>query len=205
MARSLKKGPYIDDHLERKILHARETGDKKIIKTWSRRSMVIPETVGLTIAVHNGKKFVPVFVTENLQEGFIGQNYYQEIKAKDGNNDELLFTAFELPPGLIFSDLGDGSAIIEGIPQNHGETSITIFVTDGIDEIQKEYSLVINKATGIRDRQVKYCYFSDDFLYCRRWSGGLSILLEQHNSCRPFESKCRDICCIWQIIRLDAG
>jgi len=65
MARSVKKGPFIDKHLLAKVLDAQKTKSKKVIKTWSRRSTVIPEMVGLTFAVHNGKKFIPVFVTEN--------------------------------------------------------------------------------------------------------------------------------------------
>ena len=65
MARSVKKGPFVDKHLLAKVLDAQKTKSKKVIKTWSRRSMVIPEMVGLTFAVHNGKKFIPVFVTEN--------------------------------------------------------------------------------------------------------------------------------------------
>ena len=71
MARSIKKGPFIDDHLLKKISTAIEKGDKKVIKTWSRRSMVLPEAVGLTFAVHNGRKFVPVYVTDNM----IGHKY----------------------------------------------------------------------------------------------------------------------------------
>lgn len=66
MARSVKKGPFIDDHLLAKINKAEQTGDRKVIKTWSRRSTIIPEAVGLTFAVHNGKKFVPVYVSENM-------------------------------------------------------------------------------------------------------------------------------------------
>ncbi len=66
MARSIKKGPFIDDHLIKKITTAIDKGEKKVIKTWSRRSTVIPEAVGLTFAVHNGRKFVPVYVTENM-------------------------------------------------------------------------------------------------------------------------------------------
>ena len=66
MARSVKKGPFVDDHLMKKVIKARDTGDKKVIKTWSRRSTIIPEAVGLTFAVHNGRKFVPVYVTENM-------------------------------------------------------------------------------------------------------------------------------------------
>ncbi|VAV83528.1 SSU ribosomal protein S19p (S15e) [hydrothermal vent metagenome] len=64
--RSLKKGPFIDAHLEKKVTQAVESQSKKVIKTWSRRSMVIPEMVGLTISVHNGKKFIPVFISENM-------------------------------------------------------------------------------------------------------------------------------------------
>lgn len=66
MARSIKKGPFVDNHVMKKIDHAIEKGDKKVIKTWSRRSTILPETVGLTFAVHNGRKFVPVYVTENM-------------------------------------------------------------------------------------------------------------------------------------------
>lgn len=66
MARSIKKGPFIDHHLLAKIDRAKESGDKKVIKTWSRRSVISPDAVGLTFAVHNGKKFVPVFVSENM-------------------------------------------------------------------------------------------------------------------------------------------
>jgi small subunit ribosomal protein S19 len=66
MTRSVKKGPFIDDHLLEKIERANESQSKKVIKTWSRRSTIIPDMVGLTFAVHNGKSFVPVFVTENM-------------------------------------------------------------------------------------------------------------------------------------------
>ena len=66
MGRSIKKGPFVDDHLLKKIEKAKKSGDRKVIKTWSRRSTVIPDAVGLTFAVHNGKKFVPVYVTENM-------------------------------------------------------------------------------------------------------------------------------------------
>ena len=65
MARSLKKGPFIDDHLLKKVQKANETGDKKPIKTWSRRSTILPEMIGLTFQVHNGRTFVPVYITEN--------------------------------------------------------------------------------------------------------------------------------------------
>ncbi len=66
MSRSVRKGPFVDYHLMEKIEKAKKSGDKKVIKTWSRRSTVTPEAVGLTFAVHNGKKFVPVFISENM-------------------------------------------------------------------------------------------------------------------------------------------
>ncbi len=66
MARSIKKGPFVDAHLLKKIDEAKKTSSRKVIKTWSRRSTIIPDAVGLTFAVHNGKKFVPVYVTENM-------------------------------------------------------------------------------------------------------------------------------------------
>jgi small subunit ribosomal protein S19 len=66
VARSLKKGPYIEPSLLRKIRNAKESRSDKVIKTWSRRSTIIPELVSLTIAVHNGKKFIPIFITEEM-------------------------------------------------------------------------------------------------------------------------------------------
>ncbi len=66
MARSLKKGPFVDDHLIKKVVKALDSGDKKAIKTWSRRSTVMPDMVGLTFAVHNGSKFVPIYITDNM-------------------------------------------------------------------------------------------------------------------------------------------
>jgi small subunit ribosomal protein S19 len=66
MGRSVKKGAFIDHHLIKKIETAKANGDKKVIKTWSRRSTVLPEAVGLTFAVHNGRKFIPVYATENM-------------------------------------------------------------------------------------------------------------------------------------------
>ncbi len=73
MGRSIKKGPFIDDHLMKKVTAMIESGDKKVIKTWSRRSMIIPEMVGYTFAVHNGMKFVPVFVSENMVGHRLGE------------------------------------------------------------------------------------------------------------------------------------
>ena len=66
MPRSVKKGPFVDYHLIEKIKKSKDSGDKKVIKTWSRRSTITPDAVGLTFAVHNGKKFVPVYISENM-------------------------------------------------------------------------------------------------------------------------------------------
>jgi len=73
MARSIKKGPFVDDHLRRKIETLNQTREKRVVKTWSRRSMITPEMVGYTIAVHNGRKFIPVFVTENMVGHKLGE------------------------------------------------------------------------------------------------------------------------------------
>ena len=74
MSRSLKKGPFIDDHLLKKVEKANTDREKRqVIKTWSRRSTVIPDMVGLTIAVHNGKKFIPVFISENMVGHKLGE------------------------------------------------------------------------------------------------------------------------------------
>lgn len=73
MPRSLKKGPFVDGHLIKKANEASETMSRKIIKTWSRRSTVLPEFVGLTFAVHNGKKFLPVFVSEDMVGHKLGE------------------------------------------------------------------------------------------------------------------------------------
>lgn len=73
MARSTKKGPFVDDSLMQKVQRAKGAGDRNAIKTWSRRSMVLPDFVGLTFAVHNGKKFVSVYVTENMVGHYLGE------------------------------------------------------------------------------------------------------------------------------------
>lgn len=73
MPRSLKKGPYIDPKLLKKVMLAQDTLGSKVIKTWSRRSTIIPEMVGITFAVHNGRKFIPVFVSENMVGHKLGE------------------------------------------------------------------------------------------------------------------------------------
>ena len=73
MARSVKKGPFIDEHLMTKVEELNRTGEKKVLKTWSRRSTILPEMIGLTFAVHNGRKFIPVYVTENMVGHKLGE------------------------------------------------------------------------------------------------------------------------------------
>ncbi len=88
MARSLKKGPYIDYRVEKKVLDMNATDKKSVIKTWSRRSMISPDFVGHTFAVHNGNKFIPVFVTENMVGHKLGEfaptrNFRGHVNKKD--------------------------------------------------------------------------------------------------------------------------
>ena len=73
MSRSIKKGPFVDQHLIAKAAMAREGGGNRVVKTWSRRSTILPDFIGITFAVHNGKKFVPVYVTENMVGHKLGE------------------------------------------------------------------------------------------------------------------------------------
>ena len=73
MARSVKKGPFVDAHLAAKVREVNASGEKRVIKTWSRRSTIVPEMVGLTLAVHNGRKFIPVFISENMVGHKLGE------------------------------------------------------------------------------------------------------------------------------------
>jgi small subunit ribosomal protein S19 len=73
MGRSVKKGPFVDTHLEKRIDAMNSANEKKVIRTWSRRSTILPEFVGHTVAVHNGKKFIPVYVTENMVGHKLGE------------------------------------------------------------------------------------------------------------------------------------
>lgn len=89
MSRSLKKGPFVDGPLAGKVDQAQAVGSRKVIKTWSRRSTIMPDFVGLTFAVHNGKKFIPVFVTENMVGHKLGEfsptrTYYGHSADKKG-------------------------------------------------------------------------------------------------------------------------
>lgn len=73
MPRSVRKGPFLDEHLQKKVLQVQASGDKRAIRTWSRRSTITPEMIGVTIAVHNGNKHIPVFVTENMVGHKLGE------------------------------------------------------------------------------------------------------------------------------------
>jgi small subunit ribosomal protein S19 len=73
MSRSLKKGPFIDIKLEKRVLEMNDSGKKSVVKTWSRRSMISPDFVGHTVAVHNGNKFIPVYITENMVGHKLGE------------------------------------------------------------------------------------------------------------------------------------
>lgn len=73
MARSRKKGPFVDEHLMRKVDTYSRTGDKRLIRTWSRRSTIVPDMVGMTIAVHDGRKHVPVYITEQMVDHKLGE------------------------------------------------------------------------------------------------------------------------------------
>ncbi len=96
MARSLKKGPFVDHHLLNKVTAMAEAASKKPIKTWSRRSMIIPEMVGFTINVYNGKVFVPVFVTENMVGHKLGEfSPTRTFKAHSGVDKKAAATAAE--------------------------------------------------------------------------------------------------------------
>ena len=88
MARSLKKGPFCDAHLQKKVEVAQAAMDKRVIKTWSRRSTVLPQMIGLTIAVHNGNKFIPVYVTDNMVGHKLGEfSLTRTFKGHAGKSD----------------------------------------------------------------------------------------------------------------------
>ena len=89
MARSLKKGPFIDWKLEKKLAAVQSSGKKTVVKTWSRRSMISPDFVGLTVAVHNGNKFIPVYVTENMVGHKFGEFApTRTFRGHSGNRDK---------------------------------------------------------------------------------------------------------------------
>ena len=102
MARSVKKGPFVDLHLIKKVESAQKTNDKRPIKTWSRRSTILPDFVGLTIAVHNGKQHVPVYVTENMVGHKLGEFSHTRIfkgHSKAGSAQAAAAAAAAAPGG----------------------------------------------------------------------------------------------------------
>ncbi len=102
MSRSLKKGPFVDESLMKKIEAMNDGGDKKVVKTWSRRSTVVPEMVGHTLAVHNGKKFIPVYVTENMVGHKLGEfsptRTFRGHTTKTGKEAKMAAAAASAPP-----------------------------------------------------------------------------------------------------------
>ena len=100
MTRSLKKGPFVDDHLMKKVETMNREREKKVIKTWSRRSTVTPEMVGHTIAVHNGRKFVPVYISENMVGHKLGEfSMTRTFKGHSGKKVEKVVTPTPGAPG----------------------------------------------------------------------------------------------------------
>ena len=94
MPRSLKKGPFVDDHLMKKVVAQNEKGSKNVIKTWSRRSTIMPDFVGLTFAVYNGKKFVPVYVTENMVGHKLGE--FSPTRTYHGHGADMAWSVRDL-------------------------------------------------------------------------------------------------------------
>jgi small subunit ribosomal protein S19 len=114
MARSLKKGPFIDGHLLKRIEDMNARNDKKVVRTWSRRSTISPEMVGHTIAVHNGKKFIPVYVTENMVGHKLGEfSFTRQFK---GHSVRAAAEAAARPAGVP----GGPGAIVPSAPSGAG-------------------------------------------------------------------------------------
>ena len=97
MARSIKKGPFVDHHLMKKVDAARGSNDKRPIKTWSRRSTIVPDFVGLTMAVHNGKQHIPVYVTENMVGHKLGE--FAPTRLFKGHTTKVAEKAATVAPG----------------------------------------------------------------------------------------------------------
>jgi small subunit ribosomal protein S19 len=111
MARSLKKGPFIDGHLLKRIDEMNQKNDKKVIRTWSRRSTISPEMVGHTIGVHNGKKFIPVYITENMVGHKLGEfSFTRQFKSHGVRAAVTETTAKPAMPGQITPSAPAGGA-----------------------------------------------------------------------------------------------
>ena len=94
MARSVKKGPFVDDHLAKKIMELNRRNEKKVIQTWSRRSTITPDFIGHTIAVHNGNKFIPVYISENMVGHKLGE--FAPTRTYRGHGGKLVERAITL-------------------------------------------------------------------------------------------------------------
>ena len=94
MARSVKKGPFVDDHILKKIRNLNKRNEKRVIQTWSRRSTITPEFIGHTIAVHNGNKFIPVYITENMVGHKLGE--FAPTRTYRGHGSKLVERAISL-------------------------------------------------------------------------------------------------------------
>jgi small subunit ribosomal protein S19 len=112
MGRSLKKGPFVDTHLLEKVEVMNRGAEKKVIKTWSRRSTVVPEMVGHTLAVHNGRKFVPVYVTENMVGHKLGE--FAPTRLFKGHTTKVAEKAATVAPGAPAGGAGGGGAKAAG-------------------------------------------------------------------------------------------
>jgi small subunit ribosomal protein S19 len=97
MTRSVKKGPFVDEHFLKKVRAAAGTGSRTVIKTWSRRSTITPEMVGLTVAVHNGKKFIPIYVSENMVSHKLGE--FAPTRIFKGHTTKAAEKATSVKPG----------------------------------------------------------------------------------------------------------
>jgi small subunit ribosomal protein S19 len=99
MARSLKKGPFVDDHLLKKVEQMHDAREKKVVKTWSRRSTITPEMVGHTLAVYNGRKFIPVYITENMVGHKLGEfSPTRQFKGHSSKVEKVAKVAAAPPP-----------------------------------------------------------------------------------------------------------
>jgi small subunit ribosomal protein S19 len=114
MARSIKKGPFVDGHLQEKVDALNARNEKKVIKTWSRRSTVIPEMVGHTIAVHNGKKFIPVYVTEQMVGHKLGE--FAPTRTFKGHSIKAALEKAAGPAGVPGGALPAGGAAPSAAP-----------------------------------------------------------------------------------------
>ena len=116
MTRSVKKGPFVDDHLTKKVAALNATREKKVVKTWSRRSTVVPDMVGHTIAVHNGRKFIPVYITENMVGHKLGE--FSPTRIFKGHSGKKAAEAgAAVAPGAIRSAPGAAPAAAPAAPK----------------------------------------------------------------------------------------